>query len=109
LIFIKLGVVLLLAGFSYVWLLKPSAQQWSWVRQLGTASLLVYWVHIELVYGHWLGWMKLNLDVTETVLVAAGITAAMVGLAWINTSWPQWRAELGEVFASGTPQRVSGD
>jgi len=109
LIFIKLGVLLLMAAFSYVWLLQESAQRWSWIRQLGTTSLLVYWVHIELVYGHWLGWMKLNLDVGQTVMTAAAITAAMVGLSWIRTSWPELRPALSALFARPTPQRVSGD
>jgi uncharacterized membrane protein len=109
LIFIKLGVLLLMVSFSYVWLLQPSAQQWSWVRQLGTTSLLVYWVHIELVYGHWLGWMKLNLDVSQTMVLAAAITAAMVGLSWMRTSWPQWKPALEGMFFRPTPQRVAGD
>jgi hypothetical protein len=53
--------------------------------------------------------MKMNLDVGQTVVVAAAITAAMVGLSWTRTSWPQLRPALAAFFARPTPQRVSGD
>ena len=33
------------------------------MRQFGTTSLLVYWVHIELVYGRWLYFWKDSLSV----------------------------------------------
>lgn len=109
LIFIKLGVMLIAVAFSYVWMMQPSAQGWSWIRQLGTTSLLVYWVHIELVYGHWLGWMKTNLDVGSTVVAAVGVTALMVGLGYVRRSWPKWKQALGEMLGGLEPDRVSGD
>src|SRR5580698_8829563 len=62
LIVIKLGVVMLVLGFAYLWTALPLAASWSWVRQLGTTSLLVYWVHIELVYGRWFGAFKESLS-----------------------------------------------
>ena len=62
LIVIKLGVVMLVIGFAYLWTALPLAASWSWVRQLGTTSLLVYWVHIELVYGRWFGGFKGSLE-----------------------------------------------
>ena len=54
LVLIKLGIVLMFIPFAYIWHRQPSAQNWSWIRQFGVTSLLVYWVHIELVYGRWL-------------------------------------------------------
>ena len=108
LIFIKAGVVLMLVAFAFAWLSHAQAQSWSWIRQLGTTSLLVYWVHIELVYGHWLGWMKNNLTVSQTLLVSAAIVALMVALSYIRTSWSQWKQTLGGLGAPA-PQRVSGD
>lgn len=55
LIFIKLGAVLILLAFAWVWNLRVANTDWSWVRQFGMTSLLVYWVHVELVYGRWFG------------------------------------------------------
>ncbi len=109
LILIKLGVLLIVAAFCYVWMLQPSAQGWSWIRQLGTTSLLVYWVHIELVYGHWLGWMKTNLSVGGTMVAAAAIILLMLGLSYARTSWPQWKQTLSAGLSDPVPQRVSGD
>lgn len=88
---IKLGVLLIAAAFCYVWMMQRSAQGWSWVRLLGTSSLLVYWVHIELVYGHWLGWLKNNLSVGQTVVASAIIVGLMVALSHAKQTWPRWR------------------
>ena len=94
LVLIKLGVILVLVTFAYIWTLQPAAQSWSWVRTLGTNSLLVYWVHIELVYGHWLGFWKENLSVLQTGFLAAGVVALMVLLCVIRAHFGTLRAYL---------------
>jgi len=90
LIFIKLGVILLLTGFAYLW--NRYQTGWSWVRQLGTTSLLVYWVHTELVYGRWLGAWKESLNTPQTVAVAGAVIALMVGVSTARTRWAEIRA-----------------
>ncbi len=107
--FIKLGVLLLMISFAYGWMHKPAAENWSWIRQLGMTSLLIYWVHIELVYGHWLGALKMNLDVDQSIVITIIIVALMVGLSYMRTSWPQWREGLLALVTTPGPQRVSGD
>jgi uncharacterized membrane protein len=94
LILIKTGVILLALSFAYLWTLQPGAQAWSWVRQFGVTSLLVYWVHIELVYGRWLGTWKESLNLPRTVFAAAGITLAMLLLSVLKTHFPVWRNKL---------------
>ena len=42
LIFIKTGICLLLLATGYVWTQYMAKPGWSWIRQLGTTSLLVY-------------------------------------------------------------------
>ena len=86
LVFVKLGVVLLLGSFAYVWSERTWGTSWSWLRQLGTASLLVYWVHIELVYGRWFPEWKERLEAWQCALVAAVLIVLMVGLATLK-SW----------------------
>jgi uncharacterized membrane protein len=107
LIFIKLGAVLIMVAFSWVWNLQMTAQQWSWVRQFGMTSLLVYWVHIELVYGRWLGYFKENLTLGETTVMAVAVVLAMLGLSLLRTNWVAVRAWFGSL--SPAPRRVSGD
>jgi uncharacterized membrane protein len=106
LIFIKLGVVLMLVAFSYLWNLQISGQ-WSWLRQFGMTSLLVYWVHIELVYGRWLGYFKERLNVGETTALSVVVIVAMLGLSLLRTKWEVVR--LWFVSPVLAARRVSGD
>jgi len=107
-ILIKLGVILLMVAFAFVWN-KHTAEKWSWVRQLGTTSLLVYWVHIELIYGRWLGFWHSNLSIAQCTVAAAAMIVSMLLISVARTH----RAPLREFLASWRPQpapvRVSGD
>jgi hypothetical protein len=109
LILIKLGVMLLLTAFAFLWN-KHTAEKWSWVRQLGTTSLLVYWVHLELLYGRWLGFWHSNLDLRQSTIAAAGCLVLMIFLASAKTNYRQW-IEAGRVFLRkpAAPERVPGD
>jgi uncharacterized membrane protein len=89
LVFIKLGVILVMISFAWVWNEHVIGERWSWVRQLGTTSLLVYWVHTELVYGRWFWYWKESLSVAQTVAAATVVIALMVALSWIKTNWNQ--------------------
>lgn len=109
LIVIKLGVVMLVIGFAYLWNVSPLAASWSWIRQLGTTSLLVYWVHIELVYGRWFGALKQNLDNVWCGVAAIIVIALMVALSLLQTRWRHVRTALAGFFAFDTPSRASGD
>lgn len=109
LVMIKVGVILLLISFAYIWLLQPAAQSWSWIRTLGTNSLLVYWVHIELVYGHWLGFWKENLSLVQTMLLAAGIIGLMLLLCVIRRNFTQIKGTLTSWVSPPAPEPVAGD
>jgi uncharacterized membrane protein len=106
LILIKTGIILIGLAFAYLWTLQPGAQGWSWVRQFGTTSLLVYWVHIELVYGRWLGSLKEVLTINQTVIAAVAITVFMLLLSLAKTSYPIWREKL---LPAPQPSRDFGD
>ncbi len=85
LIVIKLGVILVLLAFTFLWTHHGSGQGWSFVRQIGVTSLLVYWVHIELVYGRWFGALKENLDIAQCALASVVLIILMIGLSRIRT------------------------
>src|SRR5207247_3447066 len=89
---IKLGVVLWILAFAFLWTRYAVGAGWSAVRQLGTTSLLVYWVHIELVYGRWLGPWKESLDNTQVVALTAVVTGLMLTLSVVRTSSRTWSA-----------------
>lgn len=109
LILIKLGVMLWIMTFAFLWTRYVSSPGWSWIRQLGTTSLLVYWVHVELVYGRWFWPWKENLDVLQTVIVSVGIILLMLLLSVLSTKkWSARRASFGwyPFVSSRQPQRA---
>jgi uncharacterized membrane protein len=108
LIFIKLGAILILIAFAWLWNIRSTAQDWSWVRQFGLTSLLVYWVHVELIYGRWLGMLKEQLTVGQTAFAAALTMVLMLALSLIRTNWAQVRGYFAPTSAA-LPRRVSGD
>ncbi|HET8550646.1 MAG TPA: heparan-alpha-glucosaminide N-acetyltransferase domain-containing protein, partial [Bryobacteraceae bacterium] len=81
LVLIKVGIILLLLSLAFLWTHHGAGQGWSWVRLLGTNSLLVYWVHIELVYGRWFGYWKERLTLTQCAIASLVLIMAMIGLA----------------------------
>jgi uncharacterized membrane protein len=104
---IKLGIVLSVLALSFVWM-NAGAIGWSFFRQLGTTSLLVYWVHIELVYGRWFGIWKEKLSVTQVVIFTVLLMGLMTVLSLLQTR----RGLVLSWFRSGPtpePGRVSGD
>jgi uncharacterized membrane protein len=105
----KQGVTMLIVAFAYLWTRYATRGGWSWVRQFGTASLLVYWVHIELVYGRWLAGWKNALDVPQTVTAAAGVILLMLLLAAVNANRDRISAWISDLPWRPTPDRVSGD
>jgi len=108
LILIKMGVILLLLAFAFLWT-KHAPEKWSWVRQLGTTSLLVYWVHIELVYGRWLGAWHTNLNITQCTVCAISLILMMVALSLARTHYKRWWDFLSSWRAPSEPARVPGD
>jgi uncharacterized membrane protein len=91
LIAIKLGVILLMLAWAYLWTEYGASREWSWVRQFGTTSLLVYWVHTELVYGRWLYFWKGSLSVAQACIAAVAVVLLMLALSVIRTNWRNWR------------------
>ena len=90
-VLMKLGVLLWILPFAFVWTRYAANTGWSAVSQLGTTSLLVYWVHIELVYGRWLGGWKESLDNLQVAMLTAAVIALMLALSVLRTSAKKWK------------------
>jgi hypothetical protein len=105
LILIKTGVVLCLAAVGYLWMFYLQGRS-SWVATLGQHSLLVYWVHIELVYGRWLAFWREALNLGHTVLLIAAVIALMVLLSELKGRYdggrfPGLSEKLGRLWPLG--------
>ena len=51
LILIRVGIMLLMMAGAYLWTEFCMGTTWSWMLCFGKTSLMVYWVHVMLVYG----------------------------------------------------------
>jgi uncharacterized membrane protein len=103
---IRVGMLMVIVTASYGWCRWGGGERgFSPVIQLGQASLLVYWVHIEFVYGR----VSILPKHSEGIGGATGgllvIAVAMLGLAYIRTHTKVKKA--GKGAAVGVEARVS--
>jgi uncharacterized membrane protein len=99
---IRVGMLLLILTGTYAWC-RWGLAQWGFspLIQLGQASLLVYWVHIEFVYGRFSILTKHAQTISGATLGLVIIFLSMLALAYIRThakGWlknPQRRPHLG--------------
>ncbi len=107
----KQSVTLLMLAFAFAWTQYIAKDGWSWVRQFGVTSLLVYWVHIELVYGRWLWFFKDSLTVAQTAVTAVLVILLLLAISTAKTYWVQVRAALVEMgwWFTPSPAPASGD
>jgi uncharacterized membrane protein len=81
----KLGPVLLLIAVAYLWT-EYGSKGWSPLRQFGMTSLLVYWVHVELVYGRWFWFLHDRLNAAQCTFCAVILIVLMLGLSRLRTA-----------------------
>ncbi len=83
---LRVGLLLLIALLSYVWSRWGlGARGFSPLIQLGQTSLLVYWVHIEFVYGRFSIRSKRANDIRTASLGLLTIFLMMLGLSLLRT------------------------
>ncbi len=100
----RCGVLLLILSLTYAWCRWGFAQKgFSPVIQLGQTSLLVYWVHIEFVYGRFSILPKHNCSILEASMGLVIIFLAMLGLSVLRT-----RFKKGSVRASRPGTSAAG-
>ena len=82
---IRVGMLLVILTASYAWC-RWGAGQWGFspLIQLGQASLLVYWVHIEFVYGRVSILPKHKMGIGGASAGLLLITVAMIALAYVR-------------------------
>jgi uncharacterized membrane protein len=102
LILIRVGIMLLMMAGAYLWTEFGMGTTWSWMLCFGKTSLMVYWVHVMLVYGDVAKPLKRALSIPQTVLATLLVTLAMVGLA---AAWLWWKARR-KLTSSGPLARV---
>jgi len=97
---IRVGMLLVILMACYAWcrwgFAQKPAGQWGFspLIQLGQASLLVYWVHIEFVYGRFSILPKHSVDIRTASLGLLTIFLAMLALAFVRTRMKGRGAEI---------------
>jgi uncharacterized membrane protein len=83
---IRVGMLLVILGAAYLWC-RWGAGQWGFSPfiQLGQTSLLVYWVHIEFVYGRLSIVPKRTVDIRAASVGLLAIFLSMVLLSVLRT------------------------
>ncbi len=91
----RVGVLLIIVALSYAWCRWGPAQRWfSPLVQLGRTSLIVYWVHIEFVYGRFSILDKRQQSTPMATFGLAVIFAAMLLLSITRTRLKGRGAEI---------------
>jgi uncharacterized membrane protein len=93
---IRLGMLLLILTGTYAWC-RWGLAQWGFspLIQLGQASLLVYWVHIEFVYGRVSILAKHTQTIGGATVGLVIIFLAMLALAYVRTHARRWMKKTG--------------
>jgi uncharacterized membrane protein len=91
---IRVGMLLVILTATYAWC-RWGAGQWGFspMIQLGQASLLVYWVHIEFVYGRVSILPKRAEGIGAATAGLLVICLAMLALAYIRTHASGWKSK----------------
>ncbi len=102
-LWLRVGMLLVILTASYAWC-RWGAAQWGFspLIQLGQASLLVYWVHLEFVYGRASILPKHGVDVRNASLGLLTIFLAMLTLAFLRTRLKGRGAEVLHRFPAST-------
>ena len=102
----RVGILLVLFPLSYAWCRWVVARiAFSPLVQMGQTSLLVYWVHIEFVYGRFSILQKGAQSIAMATFGLLIITTAMVLLSVARTRWKGNGAEVNWLVATDAAAR----
>jgi hypothetical protein len=90
--FLRVGILLTLLPIAYGWNRFVTGR--SPLREFGVASLFVYWIHVEMVYGVLSAPLHKQLSLEQAVVAFAAFSLFLFGLVKLKDAIP-WR-ELSE-------------
>jgi fucose 4-O-acetylase-like acetyltransferase len=93
----RCGILLVILSLVYGWCRWGLAQRgFSPIIQLGQTSLLVYWVHIEFVYGRFSILPKGRCSIATATIGLLVIFLAMLALSIGRTRWKKRTAKASQ-------------
>jgi uncharacterized membrane protein len=107
--FLRVGVISLLLPLAFLWERSPwrgAISQWSPLEELGRASLFVYWIHVEMVYGFISRPLRRNLSFPAAIGAYILFSAFILGLVFLKNRLVRMR-KAGALGAAGaTPASI---
>jgi uncharacterized membrane protein len=92
---IRVGIVLVIFLLAYAWCRWGAGEfGFSPLIEMGKCSLLIYWVHIEFVYGGFSILPKRSLDIRMATYGLLTIFASMTLLAAVRNRFPKWKPQM---------------
>jgi uncharacterized membrane protein len=104
--FVRLGWILLILYGGYLWSTRTVAARWSPLITLGQASLVVYWLHMEVVYGRVLHGLGQSLDLSVAALQLLWLVPLMLVVA-SHARVRAWLSTVGPVYDRPRSRHVS--
>ena len=93
LVVIRVGICLMIMAGAYLWTEYCAGKGWSWMQAMGKNSLMVYWIHVMIVYGALIQPIKRMLSIPQAALAVGIVTAMMVAMSALWLSWKARKAE----------------
>ena len=87
---LRLGWLSVILYGAYRWSIRSTAKSWAPMQTMGKASLLVYWVHMDLVYGRPFHDFSYALDLGGVLRQLLWLIPSMLALATIRQYGPEW-------------------
>jgi fucose 4-O-acetylase-like acetyltransferase len=90
---------MIMAG-AYLWTEYCAGKGWSWMQAMGKNSLMVYWIHVMIVYGSLIRPIKRMLSIPQAALATVIVTAMMVAMSALWLAWKARKAEKRALAAA---------
>jgi fucose 4-O-acetylase-like acetyltransferase len=92
LIVIRVGICLMIMAGAYLWTEYCAGKGWSWMEAMGKNSLMVYWVHVMIVYGSLVRPIKRTLSIPQATLATLIVTLMMILMSALWLAWKSRKA-----------------
>jgi uncharacterized membrane protein len=89
LIVIRVGIMIVIMAGSYLWTEYCAGPGWSGMVAMGRNSLMVYWIHVMIVYGAVVRPIKRGLSIPQTTAATVLLTVMMIVM---SAFWLRWKA-----------------
>ncbi len=92
LVVIRVGICMMIMAGAYLWTEYCVGAGWSWMLAMGKNSLMVYWVHVMIVYGSLVLPLKRALSIPQGALATVIVTLMMVAMSALWLAWKSRKA-----------------